>query len=263
MKSSLQNYTMLKRFQDFPFSRVELVAFKNKKYILKSVPNFFSFEFKRQNILYKKCQKTLIPKIYFLEKTKCHTYCLMEYFPQDNIKISTKKYIKTISVFHQETKNFKNRNFPIFDQHQFLIEFKRIKKWLPPEMGNLSSKKLKEKFHNIFNSEYSIVHGDWCDAQLISSKGKMAILDFGMSFYGPSILDHAHYFRNKKNINKSILKQINISRHDFQTAILLESLRYLGWVNWFMKNKFSTYKFEKEIKQTFNIIKFINKNNMI
>ncbi|MBU2530123.1 MAG: hypothetical protein KKD35_03695 [Elusimicrobia bacterium] len=259
MQTLPENYTILKTFQDFPFSQVKLVSIKNKKYILKSVPTFFDFEFKRQIILYKKCKKTTIPKIYLLDKTKGRTNCLMEYFPKDKKVISEKKYIETISIFHQETKNFKNKNFPIYNEQQLLTQFKTIKKWIPVEMAGLTSKELKKIFYNIFNSEYSILHGDWCNAQLISSKGNLALLDFGLSLYGPSILDHAHYFRNKKTINKNILKQINISRDDFLIAILLESLRYLGWIDWFIKNKFSTYKFENEINKTYNIIKFINK----
>jgi len=69
----------LKVLHQWPLSKVELVKNSKKKYILKTIHKDFFGEIKRQQILYNKCKKIKIPKIYHIDNGKTTTSFLMDY----------------------------------------------------------------------------------------------------------------------------------------------------------------------------------------
>jgi hypothetical protein len=245
---SFEGYTTIKKLQDFPLSQVELVEKDGKKFILKSVPSFFEIQARRQDALAKRCKETRVPKIYWIKKVNERIYFLMEFIESDKQYIPQRAYIQTVQTFHKETVGWKNELFPIYDYNAFLKEFPRIEPLLPRVIVKSLEMKLVE-FEAIFHLQNSIVHGDWVRAQLKGRKGAYAILDFEMAFYGPSILDHAHFFLKHKTIRSNVLKELNVERDTFMKARIVETLRKIGWFLWFMDNKFTTYKFESEIKE--------------
>lgn len=172
----------------------------------------------------------------------------MEFIQSDGKPKSDGTYIKTISVFHAETTKVKSKFFPVYDFSAFKQEFPKIKKLLPPKTGKSLEKELKS-FEVVFRLQTSVVHGDWVRAQLIGNKGKYWIIDFEMAFYGPSILDHAHFFLKKKTVGKNVLALLGVDKETFHKARIIEALRKLGWFIWFMDNKFTTYKFVPEIAE--------------
>lgn len=239
---------MLKVLQDYYLSKVELVEYEGRKYILKSVPLGYEIQEKRQDCLVKKCKRTLIPKIHWVEIEGGRVHFLMDYVESDKKYIPQLVYIKTLSIFHEETIGFRSKLFPVYDFSTLKKEFLEIGKLLHKNLRTALESELPN-FEEIFHRQNSIVHGDWVPAQLIGKKNKYAIMDFEMSFYGPSILDHAHFFIERKVIRSKVLNLLNVDKKTFLKARIVETLRKLGWFLWFMDRKFTTYRFEKEIKE--------------
>lgn len=252
-------YKTIKVIQEYPTSRVEVVVWRRKKYILKTVPKIWDAQIKRQNFLQKRCKESFIPKIQRIQTIKGMKHFLMDFIQNDNKPIPDETYIKTIGVFHAETVKIKSKLFPVYDYFAFKHEFPKIKKLLPSKMGRRLEKDLKS-FEEIFRLQNSVVHGDWVKAQLIGQKGKYWIIDFEMSFYGPSILDHAHLFLNEKTIRKDVLASLGVNKETFQKARIIEALRKLGWFIWFIENKFTTYKFVPEIEEYVGILERLMKD---
>lgn len=248
-----EGYTTIKKLQDYPLSQVEIVEKDGKKFILKSVPSFFEIQARKQAFLAKRCKETRIPKIYWIKQLNGRIYFLMEFIENDNKYIPQRVFIQTAETFHKETTGWRNELFPIYDYSVFLKEYSRIEKLLPRAIVKLLEKELVG-FEEIFHLQNSIVHGDWVRAQLKGKKGAYTILDFEMAFYGPSILDHAHFFLKHKTIRSSILTELNVGRDVFMKARIVEVLRKIGWFLWFMDNKFTTYEFEPEIKEHIKLL---------
>jgi len=249
----------IKVIQSYPLSKVELVTLKGERFILKSVPTFYDMQTKKQSYLSHNCKKTHIPKIHWIRKKEDRIYFLMDYIERKNKYIPNRVYIKTIDLFHKETTGLYNKHFPVYNYAVFQKEYLKIKKLLPYDLVLKVNKEIAG-LEEIFNTQNSIVHGDWVRAQLIGSNSKYFILDFEMSFYGPSILDHAHFYLKNKTMLAKDLNLIKIDKKTFDKARLLEVLRKLGWFIWFMENKFTTYKFEKEINDHVIILnQLINK----
>lgn len=238
----------IKIIQNYPLSTVEIVTQNKKKFILKSIPDFFESQIKRQDFIAHNCTVSNIPKIHWVRKNNNKLFFLMDYIEHKNKYIPNRVYIKTIDLFHKETNGLYNKYFPVYNYAVFQKEFLKIKNLLPRDLISKINKEFIY-FKEIFNTQNSIVHGDWVRAQLIGSKSKYFILDFEMSFYGPSILDHAHFYLKNKTMLAKDLNLIKIDKKTFDKARLLEVLRKLGWFIWFIENKFTTYKFETEINE--------------
>ncbi len=247
------NYRTIKVIQDYPFSKVEIVELNKKKYILKSVPEFFAEQPKRQKYLSNKCKKSLIPKIHRMKKNNGRIYFLMDYIKSTKNTLQKQVYIDHIKSFHQETINCKSNLFPIYDFSIFKYEFKKIKKLIPLRLFKQLNNHLK-LFKNTFDGQISVVHGDWVPAQLIGNGNKYFIIDFEMSFIGPSILDHAHFFIKDKSISPKFLKLMQTDKKAFLNARIVEALRKLGWVINCMESGHTTYKFKPEIKTYTDIL---------
>ncbi len=229
-------------------SRVEIVEWHGKKYILKSVLKIWDAQIKRQDYLAKHCQKSLIPRIHRIQTIKDRKYFLMDFIQSDNQRISDETYIKTLSAFHAQTTKVKSKIFPVYDFSAFKHELSKINKLLPTKLRKLLKTEVKG-LEDVFRLQTSVVHGDWVRAQLMGNKGKNWIIDFEMAFYGPSILDHAHFFLGQKTISQSALSLLGVDKQTFNKARIVEVLRKIGWFIWFMENKFTTYKFGPEIKE--------------
>jgi len=244
----LKNCRTIKVIQDYPLSRVEIVKWRGKKYILKSVPKIWDAQIKRQDYLAKQCRKSFIPRIHRIQIIKGRKYFLMDFIQSDEQSISDEIYIKTLSVFHAQTTKVKNKIFPVYDFLAFKHDLPKVKMLLPTNLRRLLKTEMKG-LEEVFRLQTSVVHGDWVRAQLMGNKGKYWIIDFEMAFYGPSILDHAHFFLGQKTISRSILSLLGVDKQTFHKARIVEALRKIGWFVWFMENKFTTYKFGPEIKE--------------
>lgn len=254
------NLKTVKILQDYFLSKVEVVEWYRKRYILKSVPNIWDTQIKRQDYLVKHCGNSHIPKIHWTRKIKGRKYFLMDLIESGHKPIPDEMYIKTLDVFHAETTRIKNQLFPVYDFSVFKHEYPKIRKLLPKYLDKRLGKKFQD-FEDIFHLQTSVVHGDWVKAQLIGNKKKYAIIDFEMAFYGPSILDHAHFFLKDKTIHKDVLALLDVDKETFLKARIVEALRKLGWFVWFMENKFTTYKFQPEIKEYIGILDRLTKEN--
>lgn len=249
-----KNYRTLQLIQDYPFSHVEIVERNSKKYILKSVPDFFGDQPFRQKYLAERCKQTRIPKIHWIKKLGGRVYFLMDYIENDKMPVATETYIRTMNVFQRETAGCKSRLFPRYDSAVFRDEFVRSKGLMPKALYAKLEKRLV-LLETIFSLPTSVVHGDWVPAQLIPHKGRHYLIDFEMSFYGPSILDHAHFFYKETTVGDEALRLIGADRGLFAKACAVEALRKLGWVVGGLEGGHTTYKFKPEIKEYVGILK--------
>lgn len=255
-------YKTIKVIQDYYFSKVEIVESGGKKYILKSVPDFFAFQPKRQMYLSKRCKKTLIPKIKWTKTKEGRMYFLMEYIESDKKTSSKSTYIQTLNVLHQETIGCASKLFPVYDYAVFKNEFRKSKKLIPRPLYERLDDSL-EDFKDIFDMRQSVVHGDWVPAQLIPRKGRNYIIDFEMSFRGPSILDHAHFFLKDKTIDPKFIKMMRTDKPMFLKARIVEVVRKFGWVINSMASGHTKYKFESETKGYVDILERLAKEYFI
>jgi thiamine kinase-like enzyme len=253
-----KNYKAVKLIQDYPFSNVEVVERKGDKYILKSVPDFFGDQPYRQRYLADKCKRTRIPKIHWIRKLGGRVYFLMDYIEKDERIVTTGTYIRTLNVFHRETAGCRSRLFPRYDFAVFRDEFVKSERLMPKALY-AQLKRRMEMLQTVFATPTSVVHGDWVPAQLIPHKGRHHIIDFEMSFNGPAVLDHAHFFYKEKTVSAEVLKLIGTDRRMFVKACAVEALRKLGWVMNGLEGGHTTYKFKPEIKEYVSILKRVVK----
>jgi thiamine kinase-like enzyme len=239
-----------KILHEWPLSKVELVDLNGQKFILKTIHNDFQKEIKRQDILHKLC-KTCIPQVISKVKTE-KTLFLMKYLPHKKEKINNTLACKVISKFHKETKNLHHPSFKNYTFNVFYKDYKIVKKHLPSQLQTISKPELANFFDEIFKSPKSIVHGDWHKDQIFKSKGKWCIIDFGKSYRGPSLLDHANYFLHQKN-NKKICEELKISKFMFKKAKIISSIITLSWLE-LCKEKYIKYDYIKEIKEQKELI---------
>lgn len=183
----------------------------------------------------------------------------MDYIEKAETPVATKKYIQTLNVFQRETTNCKARIFPLYDYGVFRDEFVKAKNLMPKSLYARLERNLSI-LKTVFDLPKSVVHGDWVPAQLISHKGKSYIIDLEMSFYGPSILDHAHFFYKQESVIDETLKLIGTDRKTFVRACAVEALRKLGWVVGMLHGGHTTYKFKPEIKEYVGILKRLVKD---
>tara|TARA_B100001971_G_C18123964_1_gene500988 strand:+ start:101 stop:820 length:720 start_codon:yes stop_codon:yes gene_type:complete len=224
---------IIKTLHQWPLSKVELVEIENKKYILKTIHKDFIDEVHRQKLLRKKCRKIRIPKIYWIKKNKEVSF-LMDFISHKNQKISKNILDEMIAEFHEDTRKIKSKYFKVYDMESFYKDFKQIKKYLKSELKNKNKNQIADFFKVVFESPYSIVHGDWGDDQILGEKGKHYIVDFGKSFFGPSILDYKE--------PKSKSKELNLK------AKLVFLIINLAWLD-LCKRKYINYDYKKEISE--------------
>lgn len=213
-KNIFDSIKILKVLHEWPLSRVELVEFDNHKYVLKTIHKDFKNEFFKQNFLNLHCKKTNIPQVYSMNKrNKNEISFFMEYIPSLNKEYSQLIQDNIIKLFHSETKNITNKYFKKYDFKMFYKDFLNAKKYiLDSNIQDKSKKDIKKFFKIVFDSEYSIVHGDWKEEQILQYAMKYYIIDFGKSYYGPSILDYEEPKSQNKELNlKTKLIRIIIS----------------------------------------------------
>ena len=194
MKSEM---IILKVLHEWPLSKVELVKIDGKKFILKTIHKDFIDEINRQKELYKRCKRINISKVYSVKKNDLTVSFLMEYIENNGKKISADVAISIIKSFHHETSNIKNKFFKNYNFNTFYGDFLRVKKYLKSPLNDYNKSKVKLFFESVFNSSYSVVHGDWSHDQILSKNGKYYIVDFGKAYYGPSVLDFYNFDLDK------------------------------------------------------------------
>jgi len=129
---------------------------------------------------------------------------LMEFIPHQKNKLRLNEILDVIYEFHKETENVQSNIFITYDFNAFYKELVMIRTYLPPILKSQTKKQLKEFFAEIFDSKYSIIHGDFHEDQIIKNKNYY-LIDFISSFYGPKILDYAYIFKYDKKIKKQVL----------------------------------------------------------
>ncbi|HJX49993.1 MAG TPA: hypothetical protein VJ438_00860 [Candidatus Nanoarchaeia archaeon] len=224
---------IIKTLHEWPLSNVELVEIDGKRFVLKTIHSDFANEVKKQKLLSKKCRTIKIPKIYWVKKSKGKVSFLMDYIGSKK-KVNSKTALKIIKKFHKETKKVKSNLFKTYNFEAFYGDFLEVKKYLG-DFGKQTKAQLKVDFSEIFNSDYSIVHGDWGKDQILGKNGEY-IVDFGKSFYGPSILDYANFFLNdNKQNDKKLIK-----------AKIVVAIITLRWLE-LCRIKYIKYNYKKEI----------------
>lgn len=181
---------VLKLLRQWPLSKVELIEDHGEK-ILKTVHKDFIKEAYKQKFLGEYCRKVKIPKV--IEINKRNNSFIMEYLPTKG-EISKEKALELIQDFHKETRDIRSNYFPKYDSERFYHDFDVVRKYLPEYLQRQSKEQVLEFFREVFNSEFSIVHGDFGTDQVLERDGEYYLIDFNKSFYGPSILDIAHLF---------------------------------------------------------------------
>jgi len=224
----------IKVLHEWPLSKVELVEIKGKKFILKTIHKDFKNEIFRQKLLRKKCKTIKIPKIYWVKKSGGKVSFLMDYIPHKPDKPNKKVLIDMVLRFHEETKNLGSKYFKTYKFKAFYKDFLRIKKYLKSPFKNKNKEDIKEFFSSVFDSPYSVVHGDWGHDQIVGKKGDYFMVDFGSAYYGPSVLDFEG-LREKGNI-------IHLK------AKLVFIIRNITWLD-LCKRKYIKYSYKKEISK--------------
>lgn len=224
----------LKVLHKWPLSKVELVEIHGKKFILKTIHKDFIDEIYRQKILRNTCQKIKIPKIYWTKKTGKEVSFLMDYIPHKPNKLNKKVLIDMILRFHEETKTLRSKYFKTYNFEAFYEDFLKIKNYLKSPLKNKNKEDIKEFFSPVFDSHYSIVHGDWGHDQILGKKGEYYMVDFGSAYYGPSILDF-----------ESLREKGNILHLKAKLAFII---RNLAWLD-LCKRKYIDYSYKKEISK--------------
>jgi hypothetical protein len=223
----------LKTLHEWPLSKVELVEIDKKRYILKTIHKDFSSEVYRQKILRKKCRHIKIPEIYWTKKSNGKTSFLMEYIPHKPGKLSKKTRLEIIEGFHQCSRLVKGRHFPSYNFKAFYKDFCKAKKYLVSPLKNKSKKEIRKYFESVFDSDYSIVHGDWGHDQILGKDKKYYIVDFGKSFRGPSILDRTDLLKPNTEINIK--------------AKIVNLIIDIAWLD-LCKRKYIDYSYKKEFR---------------
>lgn len=237
MESLLKSVKKIKLLSEWPLSKVELVEYKNKKYIVKTIHKDFAEEIDRQKTLENVLQKPLaVPHIYETQGKDGNVSFLMDFIEGDNP--TDEEYLSCIELFHQQTVGLKDNNlFPLYSIEQFKDDLCKVKSLLPE---NDFFENSEIAFSKVFSSDYSVVHGDWKNGQLIKSNGIFYIVDFGKSFYGPSILDAANFLNDTPDHRNS----------------LAELVLWVITLSWFVtcRDRYINYDYKKEIASVQNSI---------
>jgi len=248
---------IIKEIKKNLLSSVYIVKIGNKRYIKKIIPKDFIYEFYKQKYLAKRCEKIKIPKIYSITAKENTNYvsCLMEYLKISKKTLNLREILKALSLFHKETRKLNKYFFEIYNFERFYIDFLLSKKYLPKELKKMNKGQLKNLLNEVFNSDYSIVHGDFHKNQVFRYKKGYGIIDFISSFYGPSILDYAYLFRNNNKVNKILFDYINLdNKKSYEEKLILffKSLIviYIFDIAWFInRRKYEKKTFSKNIKK--------------
>ncbi len=251
---------LVNKFRDTQLSKVYLVNLNNKKHIQKTIHIDFISEFYKQKYLSHKCKRIKIPKIYSITKRDAEATALMEYIPHVKTKLKIKEILSAISIFHKETENVRCKYFKIYSFNKFYSEVLASKEYLPQNIKNMTRQQVKEFFKEVFNSKYSIVHGDFHADQAFKTKNKYYLIDFVSSFYGPSILDYAYFFREYKRIGKQVLEYLakennNTNKEIYATFIKSLMVILIFDINWFInRRKYEHKLFKNKINKATNKI---------
>lgn len=237
METKVSNSTPLKVLTEWPLSKVELVAIGEKNYILKTVHPDFTNEAKRQQFLSDLLTSPLdVPRVLDVTSSDTETKILMEYI--GGTEPSQEDALHVIRHFHNQTQSTNSEYFPAYRYEQFLRDCDKVKELLPDIRNN--------GLEAIFTTDYSIVHGDWKHAQLIKSNNTYCIIDFGRSFYGPSILDYGYYF---KNTAEAGLEHFTQNKHQLLNAKLVVLIMQLEW-SVRCRDNYIQYDYKTQIAET-------------
>lgn len=199
------NYKTIKILSDWPLSKVELVEIDGKKLILKTIHKDFAQEIERQKFLYENLKSIKIPKIQDQWQENGKVCFTMDYIELTR-ELNNDERVDALITFHNETKNLKNKNFSVYDFEAFKKELEIAKQYSP----NLDLSKIGNATKKPFDTQYSMVHGDTRKTEFITHGDDIYLVDFGKSFYGPSLIDLGYYsLRNNyeiKSIPPELLK---------------------------------------------------------
>lgn len=229
-KSKEMKEHIIKILRNNKLSKVYLIRVGDKSFIKKVVHKDFIDQFYKQKYLSERCKKVKIPMVITINKKKCS--CIMEYIPHKENNLLLKEVLDILYDFHNDIKKCPS-GFLVYDFNHFYKDCDRIKKYLPREVANLSKSKMRVLFCEVFNSKFSVIHGDFHKNQVFKSGGKRYMIDFAGSFYGPKILDYAYYFREHNKVNPSVYNYIEKSidkERFFRKALVAVLIFDLNWL---------------------------------
>jgi hypothetical protein len=234
----------VRNISKWPLSKVDLVIYEDAPYIRKTINKDFRDEIQRQLLLsrFLENEDLAIPKILHVAVNNKAVF-LMEYIDSEST-VSEQEASKVIDIFHNITQNVEDPVFPIYSYESFLKELNYVQKSVCEVEVN------KNDIKELFNLPHSIVHGDWNKTQVIKSKGKYYILDWGKSFRGPSILDYGFQSVETRSIEISD----KYSKEQLRLAQICASTRIIAWYL-LCKEKYINYSYEKEINNLVNLIR--------
>ncbi|MBS3148436.1 phosphotransferase [Candidatus Woesearchaeota archaeon] len=244
----------IKVLHQWPLSKVELARAKGEFYVLKTIHKDFIKEIDRQKAIHAVCKKIGISRILLVRKNKGTVSFLMDYVSHKKKKVQDKLAIKLIREFHAEAQHAHRAPFRKYNFKAFCADFKHVKTHLPESLRCKNKIQLKEFFARIFDSNQSVVHGDWHADQIIITKDKECIIDFGKSFWGPTILDYGNYFAKTDSSDELVCKRAGISRVTLLKAKIVAGIIVLAWFE-LCKAKYVPYNYRKEIREYANLIR--------
>ncbi len=258
MVSEPNGIEIIKTIKEKALSSVYLVKIADSLFIKKTIHKDFKTEIDKQKWIYDQCKIVRIPKIYSHWKEKNSVSFIMEYIPYKK-RISLKTALRTIELFHLETEKKPNKFFRIYDFNEFYKDFMLANPHIPNEVKKMSKVQLQDLFCEVFESEKSILHGDFHKDQVFRFGNDCGIMDFCGSFYGPKILDYAYYFRHQKvnhivfsHILKNSVYSLKRKKKIFQKAIILICIFDIAWL--INRKKHEKKDFTKIIEKNSKII---------
>jgi len=248
------NYKILKNLSSWPLSQVDLISVDGQSFILKTIHSDFAIEVNRQKYLADTVKIVHIPEIHDHWTERNKMFFVMDYIEAD-AKVSESESLRIINTFHNETIINSPNLFSIYSISEFSSDYKEIKSYLKPKLNSCLS---NLNFEPVFKQNLSVVHGDWETNQIIIHKEKPYIVDFGRSFYGPSILDFAYFCRDRRILDQQVFDLLNINSNLLDLAKIVSNLMQLKWFH--SCKKYINYNYTEEIDKINDRIKDLTIN---
>lgn len=240
-----RKFEVVKTLAEWPISKVQLISQGENLQILKEIHIDFAAEIDRQIFLSQNLKSLKVPRIYGHWKTEEKAIFLMEYVESIGSEINDSDAISIIQQFHQDTAGLKDTSFKSYTSVELSKNIESAEKYLDKK----SIAQLKEMdFTSVFNGHHSIVHGDWGKDQIINSKLGIYIIDFGRSFYGPSILDFAYYCKDEDSQDLQICEITRTEIKKILTAKIIVNIMQIAWFD-LCKRKYIDCEYTKEFSK--------------
>jgi thiamine kinase-like enzyme len=221
--------------QQWPLSKVELVSDdEERQFVRKTVHHALGQEALRQQAIYEVANGFTIPEIYTVADEDGKTVITMEYI-EPTRKATPDDASELIEKLHDATQSLTTSElFPDYTLSELEKDLQTVRKY-----GDLPEVVDADFFRPIFDNE-AVLHGDWALDQIIIRDDMAAIIDFGRSFVGPRILDHAHMLRFETEDYKTC------DDTDLLKACIVVDMLRMAWFD-LCKRKYIKYSYKKEM----------------